>query len=357
LVGREEELELLLRRWRQANAGEGRVVLLTGEPGIGKSRLVVALQKAIEAEPHVRLRYFCSPQHTGSPLYPIISQLERAAGFERGDAPAQKLLKLQTLLGPAVSDQADEAVLLADLLSVPTNGRHRPPEMSPQKRKEKTLDALLAQVARIGERKPVLMIFEDVHWIDPTTLELLALTVEQLPHLRVLLLITARPEFTPPWPVYAHVTTVSLAHLSPREAPALMNRVTGGKMLPDEVASQILVRTDGVPLFIEELTKTVLESGLLRKREHDFALLYTSLAGIVSDLLARLKNNQSFSSRDERQFARPCTATRAQEKSPGMVGEPVDAPLGREKYKHVVAQFPLVDAYFRPAHPRCLTRA
>ena len=272
LVGREEELELLLRRWNQASQGEGRVVLLTGEPGFGKSRLIAALQERLQSQPHVRVRYFCSPQHTDSALYPIINQLERAARFERGDAPAQKLLKLQTLLAPVVPQQAAEVALLADLLSVPGNGQHGLFEMGPQKRKEKTFDALMAQLQRLDQQRPVLMIYEDVQWIDPTTLELLALKVERAPHMRLLLLISARPEFTPPWPGYAHLTTVSLTRLSRREGTTLITGVAQGRALPDEVTNQILVRTDGVPLFIEELTKAVLESGLLRKREHDYVL-------------------------------------------------------------------------------------
>ena len=272
LVGREEELELLLRRWNQASQGEGRVVLLTGEPGFGKSRLIAALQERLQSQPYVRLRYFCSRQHTDSALYPIINQLERAARFERGDAPAQKLLKLQTLLlAPVVPEQAAEVTLLADLLSVPGDGQDGLFEMGPQKRKEKTFDALLAQLRRL-DQQPVLMIYEDVQWIDPTTLELLALDVERASHMRLLLLISARPEFTPPWPGYAHLTTVSLTRLSRREGTTLITGVAQGRALPDEVTNQILVRTDGVPLFIEELTKAVLESGLLRKREHDYVL-------------------------------------------------------------------------------------
>jgi class 3 adenylate cyclase/predicted ATPase/energy-coupling factor transporter ATP-binding protein EcfA2 len=272
LVGREEELELLLRRWNQVSQGEGRVVLLTGEPGVGKSRLIAALQERLQSQPHVRIRYFCSPQHTDSALYPIINQLERAARFERGDAPAQKLLKLQTLLAPVVPEQAAEVALVADLLSVPGNGQHGLFEMGPQKRKEKTFDALLTQLRRLDQQSPVLMIYEDVQWIDPTTLELLALAVERAPHVRLLLLISARPEFTPPWPGYAHVTTVSLTRLSRGEGTTLITGVAQGRALPDEVTNQILVRTDGVPLFIEELTKAVLESGLLRKREQDYVL-------------------------------------------------------------------------------------
>jgi class 3 adenylate cyclase/predicted ATPase len=270
LVGREEELELLLRRWSQASQGEGRVVVLTGEPGVGKSRLIAALQERLQSLPHMRMRYFCSPQHTDSALYPMINQLERAARFERGDEPWQKLIKLENLLAPVVPKHAAEVELLADLLSIPRDGQ-RGLLMDPQKRKEKTFDIFFAQLRNL-QQEPVLMIYEDVQWIDPTTLELLALTVERAQHMRVLLVISARPEFTPPWPGYAHVTTVSLTRLSRREGTALITGVAHGRALPDEVTNQILVRTDGVPLFIEELTKVVLESGLLRKREHDYVL-------------------------------------------------------------------------------------
>jgi predicted ATPase len=272
LIGREEELELLLRRWNQASLGEGRVVLLAGEPGVGKSRLIAALQERLQSQPHVRIRYFCSPQHSDSALYPVINQLERAARFERGDSPAQKLLKLQTLLAPVDPKQAAEVALLADLLSIPGNGQQGLFQMSPQKRKEKTFEALFAQLRRLEQHRPVLTIYEDVQWIDPTTLEVLALTVERAHHMRLLLLISARPEFTPPWPGYAHVTTVSLTRLSRREGTMLIIGVAQGRALPEEVTNQILVRTDGVPLFIEELTKAVLESGLLRKRERDYVL-------------------------------------------------------------------------------------
>jgi len=270
LVGREEELELLLRRWQQAAKGDGRVVLLTGEPGVGKSRLIAALQQRLQSELHLRIQYFCSPQHTDSALYPIINQLERAARFERRDDSGQKLIKLQNLFAPVVPEHAAEVELLADLLSIPRDGQ-RGLLMDPQKRKEKTFDVLFAQLRHL-QQQPVLMIYEDVQWIDPTTLELLALTVERAQHMRVLLVISARPEFSPPWPGYAHVTTVSLTRLSRREGTMLITEVAQGKQLPEEVTNQILLRTDGVPLFIEELTKAVLESGLLRKRQHDYVL-------------------------------------------------------------------------------------
>ena len=202
LFGREEEIELLLRRWRHATQGEGRVVLLTGEPGIGKSHIALALDERLQGEPHITLRYFCSAHHTNSALFPFIGQLERAAGFERGDSPAEKLSKLDALVAQSTADPEHVAVL-ANLLALPASDRYRLQELSPQKRKEKTLAALLAQLEGLAARQPVFMIFEDIHWIDPTSLELLAATVEHVPQLRVLLLVTARPEFTPPWPNYS----------------------------------------------------------------------------------------------------------------------------------------------------------
>jgi class 3 adenylate cyclase len=271
LIGREEEIDLLLRRWRHATQGEGCAVLLSGDPGIGKSHIARALQERLQAEPHITLRYFCSAHHTNSALFPFISQLERAARYERSDSSAQKLAKLEALLAQSAAD-ADHVAVLANLLSLPPNDRYRLPELSPQNRKEKTFAALLAQLDGLAGRQPVLMIFEDVHWIDPTSRELLTVTLERVPRLRVLLLITARPEFTPPWPGHAHVTTLPLTRLSRRDGAALIERVTTGKTLPEEVMNQILARTDGVPLFVEELTKTVLETGLLQERDGHYVL-------------------------------------------------------------------------------------
>jgi predicted ATPase/class 3 adenylate cyclase len=272
LFGRDEEMELLVRRWRSATQGEGRVVVLTGDPGIGKSHIALALQERLQAEAPTSLRYFCSAHHTNSALFPFVGQLERAAGFKRDDSPAQKLAKLETLLVQCVADGDETLAVLANLLSLPPSKRYRLPELSPQSRKEKTLAALLAQLKGLAAMQPALVIFEDVHWIDPTSLELLTVTVERVAQLRVLLLITARPEFTPPWPRYAHVTTAALARLGRSDVMAIINRITGGKTLPDGVMSQILVRTDGVPLFVEELTKTVLESGVLHERDGHYVL-------------------------------------------------------------------------------------
>ena len=271
LIGRDEEIELLLRRWQDAVQGEGCVVVLTGQPGIGKSHIALALEERLQ-EQHITVRHYCSAHHTNSALYPFIRQLERAARFERGDSPAAKFAKLEALLAQSGADADHVVAPLADLLSLPPNDRYRVPELSPQRRKEMTLAALSAQLDGLAARQPVFIIFEDVHWADPTSLELLTGTLEQVQRLPVLLLITARPEFTPPWPGHAHVTTVSLTRLNRRNGAALIERVTAGKTLPDEVMDQILARTDGVPLFVEELTKTVLETGLLQERDDHYVL-------------------------------------------------------------------------------------
>jgi class 3 adenylate cyclase/predicted ATPase len=263
LVDRDEEIDLLMRRWQQAKRGDGSVVLISGEPGIGKSRIAQAVGERLSGGPHTRLRRFCSPHHQDSALYPTITQLGRAAGFRRDDADQQRLDKLEAVLLEATSDLSEAAPLIADLLSVPTGDRYPRLNLTPQKRKEKTLRALLAQIEGLAARQPVLMVFEDVHWIDPTSLELLDLVIDRVPTLAVLLIITFRPEFAPPWVGRPEVTLLSLSRLPPRQRALMIARVTGGKALPKEVADQIVDRTDGIPLFIEELTKAVVESGVL----------------------------------------------------------------------------------------------
>ena len=260
LVGREEELELLLRRWSKAKTGEGQVVLLSGEPGIGKSRLTAALLERIAAEPHTRLRYFCSPQHTDSALYPIISQMERAAGFTHDDTAQAKLDKLDALLAQSSTPRQDVA-LLAEMLSLPNDGRYPALELAPQQRRQKTLEALTAQLEALSRSNPVLMIFEDVHWIDPTSLEALGRAVDRIRTLGVLLIVTYRPEFEPPWIGRPHVTALTLNRLGEREIAAMIDRVTGNKPLPASIRQDIIERTDGIPLFVEEMTKAVLEAG------------------------------------------------------------------------------------------------
>ena len=260
LIGRDEEIELLLRRWERAKAGDGQVVLISGEPGIGKSRLGAALAERLHDESHLRLRYFCSPYYQDSALYPFIDQLGRAAGFAPDDSPAVRLEKLEGLLSRAAPPDED-AALIADLLSLPASDRHPLPNLSLQRKKERTLEALLRQLEGLTRRQPVIMLFEDAHWIDPTSRELLDLTVERVSSLPVLLIVTFRPEFQPPWTGQPQVTTLSLNRLDRRDRTALVEQIAGDKALPDEVVTQIADRTDGVPLFVEELTKSVLESG------------------------------------------------------------------------------------------------
>jgi len=261
LVGREEEIDLLLRRWTRAKVGDGQIVLITGEPGIGKSRITVELEERLHAEPHLRLRYFCSPYCRDSALYPFIDQLWHAAEFARADPPAAKLAKLEAVLTTA-APLGDDVALLADLLSLPASKRHPLPDLSPQRKKERTLEALIRQLEGLACRQPVVMIFEDAHWIDPTSRELLDLAVECVRNLPVLLIVTFRPEFQPPWTGQPRVTTLTLNRLDRRDRTALVTQIAGVKALADEVVGQIVDRTDGVPLFVEELTKSVLESGV-----------------------------------------------------------------------------------------------
>jgi class 3 adenylate cyclase/predicted ATPase len=259
LAGREEEFELLLRRWSRAKNGEGQVVLLSGEAGIGKSRLTTALLEHLASEPYTRLRNFCSPQHTDSALYPTISQMERAAGFTHDDTPEAKLNKLDTLLAQT-STSPREAVLVAEMLSLPNDGRYPALELTPQQRRQETLEALVLQVVALSRQNPVLMIFEDAHWIDPTSLELFGRMVDKIPGLRVLLIVTFRPEFEPPWIGRPYVTALTINRLAEREVGVMIDRVVGNKLLPANIYRDIIERADGIPLFVEEMTKAVLEA-------------------------------------------------------------------------------------------------
>jgi class 3 adenylate cyclase/predicted ATPase len=271
LVGRDEEIDLLLRRWARTKAGDGQVVLVSGEAGLGKSRIAAALAERLHAEPYLRLRYFCSPYHQDSALYPFIDQLGRASGFARDDMPAVRLEKLEALLARAAPPDEDVA-FLADLLSLPVSERHPLPNLSPQRKKERTLEALIHQLEGLAHRQPVVMVFEDAHWIDPTSRELLDLTVERVRNLPVLLIVMFRPEFQPPWTGQPQVSMVALNRLDRRDRTVLVEQIAGGKALPDEVVAQIVERADGVPLFVEELTKSVLESGLLREEVDRYVL-------------------------------------------------------------------------------------
>jgi class 3 adenylate cyclase/predicted ATPase len=259
LVGREEEIALLCRLWTRAKAGEGNMVLLSGEPGVGKSRLAAALEKRLREEQYLELRYFCSPYHQNSALYPVIAQLERAAAFEREDTPELKLEKLEALLAlaPLVSVEEDIA-LLADLLSLPLPARYPPLDFTPQLKREKVLCACARHIEALARRQPILIVFEDLQWIDPTSRDLLQLIIERLEGRPVLLIATFRPEFQPPWIGQPQVTALSLSRLNRRSAEALVHGLAGAAV-PSDVADAIVERGDGVPLFLEELTKAVLE--------------------------------------------------------------------------------------------------
>jgi DNA-binding winged helix-turn-helix (wHTH) protein/predicted ATPase len=270
LVGRDEEIDLLMRRWARAKTGDGQIVLVLGEAGVGKSRITAAFEERLHAEPHLRLRYFCSPYHQDSALFPVIDQLGQAAGFARDDPPTAKLVKLEALLTRAAPPDEDMA-LLADLLSLPASERHPLPNLSPQRKKERTLEALIRPLEDLAHEKPVVAVFEDAHWLDPTSRELLDLTVERVRSLPVLLIVTFRPEFQPPWAGQPQVSMLALNRLDRRDRTVLIAQIAG-KTLPGEVVFAIAERTDGVPLFVEELTKSVLESGLLREENDRYVL-------------------------------------------------------------------------------------
>ena len=287
LVGREEELELLLRRWSRAKPGEGQVVLLSGEGGIGKSRLTAALLEHLATEPHTRLRYFCSSQHTDSALYPIIGQMERAAGLGYDDKPQAKLDKLDAVLAKT-STSPEDVALFAEMLSLPNDGRYPALALTPEQRRQRTLEALTSQVAGLASQQPVLMIFEDVQWIDPTSLEALGRVVDRIKTLPVLLIVTFRPEFNPPWVGQSRVTSVTVNRLGEREAEAIIARLVGNKELPADVMAEIVERTDGIPLFVEEMTKAVLEAGSEGEARRTVAAVPSPALAVPASLHASL---------------------------------------------------------------------
>ena len=259
LVGREEETELLLRRWAKAKSEQGQVVLISGEAGIGKSRLTAALLERLGREPYRRLRYFCSPQHTDSAFYPIIARIERAAGLTREDSVQAKLDKLDAALA-ITATPLEDAALIAEMLSLPNDGRYPALALTPQLRRQKTIDALLAQMEALAQQSPLLMIVEDAHWGDPTSLEVFGQAVDRIPALRALLLVTFRPEFEAPWVGRPYVTSLTINRLAERDVSAMIDRVVGNKLIPTGIRNDIIDRTDGIPLFVEEMTKAVLES-------------------------------------------------------------------------------------------------
>ena len=287
LVGREEESELLLRRWARAKAGEGQVVLLSGEAGIGKSRLTAALLERLAAEPHTRLRYFCSPQHMDSALYPIIGQMERAAGLTHDDKPQTRLDKLDAVLALS-STSIQHAALFAEMLSLANDGRYPTLELTPEERRQRTLEALILQIQALARQNPVLIIFEDAHWTDPTSLEVFSRAVERIQAFRVLLIVTFRPEFNPPWIGRPHVTALTINRLTGREIGAMIDRVVGNKQLPANIRQDIIERTDGIPLFVEEMTKAVLEAESEADAQRTAAAVPSPVLAVPASLQASL---------------------------------------------------------------------
>jgi class 3 adenylate cyclase/predicted ATPase len=287
LVGRDEELEILLRRWSKAKTGEGQVVLLSGEAGIGKSRLTAALLERLATEPHTRVRTFCSPQHTDSALYPIIGQMARAAGLAREDGLQAKLDKLDAIMAQS-STSTQDAALFAEMMSLANDGRYPVPELTPQQRRERTLEALVLQIVALSRQNPVLMIFEDAHWTDPTSLELFGRIVAKIPTYRVLLIVTFRPEFRPPWIGRPYVTTLTINRLAEREASAIIDRIIGNKYLSASIRRDIIERTDGIPLFVEEMTKAVLEAESEAAAASTIAMASSPVAAVPASLHASL---------------------------------------------------------------------
>jgi len=274
-VGREDEIALLMERWRVATTGEGQVALLSGEAGIGKSRILAALADRIGDERHIVLRYQCSPHHVNDAFYPIAGNIWHTAGFVSGEPPTTRLEKLERMIGRAGLDSAELAPHLASQLSIPTEHRYPSREMAPSEAKERTIAAMIALFVGVTKDAPVLALFEDAHWIDPTTLDLFDRMIERVRNLRALIVATFRPEFSPPWIGRAHVTPLALGRFGRDQAVTMIDRITAGKALPAVVLDQIVAKTDGVPLFVEELTKSVLESGLLREQSGAYVLAAT----------------------------------------------------------------------------------
>ncbi len=272
LVGRDEELGLMTSRWEQAKEGEGQVVLLSGEAGIGKSRIVQALRDHFAGEERYELRFQCSPYHTSSFLYPIIGEVTRSARIAPDMTPDEKLDRVEAVFTAGKEPVEKVAPLIAGILSIPTGDRYPPLNLTPQAQKDRTIEALANQVVGLAASRPVAFILEDLQWTDPTTLETLDMIIDLMRDARVLMLLTFRPEFEPRWGHQSQVTMHSLNRLSRRRGAAMIEHLTGGKPLPEEVMAQIVAKTDGVPLFVEELTKTVLESGLVVETEDRYVL-------------------------------------------------------------------------------------
>ena len=272
LVGRDSEVALLLERWAQSQDGAGQVVLLRGEAGIGKSRLVEVLRERVISEGATRIVFRCSPYHQNSALYPVIDHLQRFLQWQRDETPEAKFDKLERVLQTYRLPLEDVVPLFAALLSVPLPERYPPLNLTPQRQRQKTQEALVAWLLEEAERQPVLAVWEDLHWADPSTLDVLSLMLDQVPTARMLTLLTCRPEFRPPWATHAPVTQVTLNRLGRAQVEAMIPSLTGNKTLPIEMVEQVIAKTDGVPLFVEELVKMILESSLVLEQADRYVL-------------------------------------------------------------------------------------
>ena len=287
IVGRDDELEFLLRQWRRTVSGDGRVVLISGEPGIGKSRLLAALEERLANERHFSLRYFCSPHHQDDALYPIISRWEREAGFARTDTPEDRLRKLEAIVASR-GLEPDDLPLLAAMLSVPLGDRHPGLDLSAQRQKEKTFDMLIRRLADLAKARPVLIMFEDAHWADPTTLQLVQAGIDRLAGLPVFRIVSFRPEFIPPWTGRPNVTLLTLGRLDRHHSEALAGQIAAQQILPPALRDHIIRQTDGVPLFIEEMTKAVLEETRSHPDTTEAIAVPSTLQGSLMARLDRL---------------------------------------------------------------------
>ena len=293
LVGRETELAMLTETWAEAKEGNGQLVLLNGEAGIGKSRLVQELRRIAEAEGGMPMLYQCSPFHTNTAFHPISEAFAREAGFQAGDGAEEKLDKLDALLGPRGIALPETMPLIAGALSIPTGDRYPALALSPQKQRERTVEALSDSMVAGAKQVPMLFVVEDMHWADPSSLDTATRIVSHLAGMQMLAAFTFRPEFEPPWQLSDRVSALTLSRLHSDTVSGMIANLTGGKPLPDEVTAEILAKTDGVPLFVEELTKTVLESGMLEETADAWQLTgpFSGLsipATLQDSLMARL---------------------------------------------------------------------